>query len=424
MGSTYTSILSRKRERSFEVNMAEKPAGSWAGPLQGIRVLDFTRVLAGPSAALALADLGAEVVKIEPPAPGDDTRLFPPFREQVSHYFLSVNRGKKSIVVDLKTDAGVALVKDIAARSDIVIENYRPGVMERLGLGYAALSAINPRLIYCSISGFGMTGPLSDRPSFDIVLQALSGALSVNGDAGRPPTKLGIPLGDLVGGISGPIGILAALYERSLTGRGRLIDVSLLDGMIGMLGYIAQLAFFTGEDPKPQGAQHPNLVPYGIFPAKDGSIIIACLMNSFWQRICDALAMQACGLDPRFDTIPKRRDNRAAVNAMISDFTAQKTVGELVTLFTQFEVPHAPILGVRDALAQPQAVAREMVVEVDHPVLGKIPIVNRPIKFPGARQPAPTAPPVLGQHTDEILTDVLGFTAEQIAELRATKVIS
>ncbi len=404
--------------------MDETVTSSWAGPLRGIRVLDFTRVLAGPSASLALADLGAEVLKVEPPESGDETRTFPPFREGESHYFLSVNRGKKSIVVDLKTEAGLALVKDLAAKCDILVENYRPGVMGRLGLGYEALSAINPGLIYCSISGFGMTGPLRDRPSFDIVLQALSGALSVNGEAGRAPMKLGIPLGDLVGGINGPIGILAALYERSVTGRGRLIDVSLMDGLIGMLGYLAQLAFFTGEDPKPQGSEHPNLVPYGIFPAKDGSIIVACLTNSFWGRISHALGAPEWVRDPRFETIEKRRDNRALVNKMISEFTQRKSVQELVELFTFHQVPHAPILGVKEALAQPQAVAREMVVETDHPVLGKIPIVNRSIRFPGERQPVPTAPPVLGQHTDEILRNILGFTSEQIEGLRASKVVS
>lgn len=396
----------------------------WAGPLRGIRVLDFTRVLAGPAAALALADLGAEVLKVEPPGTGDETRLFPPFRDNVSHYFLSVNRGKKSIVVDLKTDAGVAVARDLAAQCDVLVENYRPGVMDRLGLGYAALSATNPRLIYCAISGFGMTGPLRDRPSFDIVLQALSGALSVNGEPGRAPAKLGIPLGDLVGGINGPIGILAALYERSVTGRGRLIDVSLLDGMIGMLGYLAQLAFFTGEDPQPQGSEHPNLVPYGAFPARDGSIIIACLTNSFWERICQALGAPDWILDPRFDTLEKRRDNRRRVNEMIGEVTRRKTVAELVELFTAYNVPHAPILGIRDALAQPQAVAREMVVETEHPVLGKIPLVNRPLKFPGEQSPIPAAPPMLGQHTDEILRDILGLTDERIAQLRAAKVVA
>lgn len=399
-------------------------AEHWAGPLQGIKVLDFTRVLAGPAASLALADLGAEIWKLEPPGTGDDTRLFPPFRDNESHYFLSINRGKKSIVVDLKTPEGIALVRGLAEQCDVLIENYRPGVMDRLGLGYEVLSALNPRLIYCAISGYGMTGPLRDRPSFDIVLQAMSGVLSVNGEAGRAPTKLGVPLGDLVGGVNGPIGILAALYERSVTGRGRLIDVSLMDGMIGMLAYLPQLAWFTGRDPLPQGAEHPNLVPYGIFPANDGSIIVACLTNSFWKRICDALGMSELINEPDFATIEKRRENRLRVNAKISAFTSQRSVAQMVEIFTRYEVPHAPILGVQEALSQPQAVAREMVVQVEHPSLGTIPIVNRPIKFPGAPQPVPAAPPTLGQHTDEILRTGLGLTQAQIDGLRALKIVS
>ena len=403
--------------------MASTDQKDWAGPLQGIRVLDFTRVLAGPAASLALADLGAEIIKIEPPGTGDETRTFPPFRDGESHYYLSINRGKKSIVVDLKTEAGIDLVKELAAKCDIVIENYRPGVMQRLGLDYETLSAINPKLIYCSISGFGMTGPLRDRPSFDIVLQALSGAMSVNGDPDGMPTKLGIPLGDLVGGINGPIGILAALHERNQTGKGRLIDVSLLDGMIGLLGYLAQLAFFTGEDPQRQGSQHPNLVPYGTFPARDGSIIIACLTNSFWERICKALDLQSYTHDPEFDTLEKRRDKRARVNDIVSERTQQKTVAELVELFVEHHVPHAPILGINEALAQPQAIDREMVVETEHKVLGKVPIVSRSIKFPGDRQPTPTAPPVLGEHTDDLLREILGMSAEQIQNLHAKKVI-
>ena len=395
----------------------------WAGPLQGVRVLDFTRVLAGPSAALALADLGAEVIKIEPPGTGDETRTFPPFRDGESHYFLSINRGKKSIVVDLKTEQGVELARQLASHCDVLIENYRPGVMDRLGLGYETLAAINPRLIYCAISGFGMTGPLRDRPSFDIVMQALSGALSVNGERGTP-TKLGIPLGDLVGGINGPIGILAALHERSRTGRGRLIDVSLLDGMLGMLGYLAQLAYFNGRDPEPQGCEHPNLVPYGRFPARDGSIIVACLTNGFWARISKALGHPEWAQDARFDSLEKRRDQRELVNAMISEITQLHSVDELVVLFEKFEVPHAPVLGITEALAQPQSVAREMVVEVEHRRLGKLPIVNRPIKFPQDKQAPPTAPPVLGQHTDEILGSVLGLSAERIEQLRAAKVVA
>jgi crotonobetainyl-CoA:carnitine CoA-transferase CaiB-like acyl-CoA transferase len=404
--------------------MQDDNPANWTGPLSGIRVLDFTRVLAGPAASLALADLGAEIIKVEPPGTGDETRTFPPTRDGESHYFLGNNRGKKSIVIDLKNEQGLQLARDLAAKCDILVENYRPGVMDRLGLGYETLSQINPRLIYCAISGFGMTGPLRDRPSFDIVAQALSGVLSVNGEPGRLPVKLGLPMGDLVGGINGPIGILAALHERHLTGRGRLIDVSLMDGLIGLLGYIAQLAFFTGEDPVPQGSQHPNLVPYGAFPAKDGAIIIACLTNGFWSRICDALGFPDAGCDPAYDTLQKRRDCRERVNEMIAAKTQLFTVDELVEIFTRHQVPHAPILGVHEALSHPQSIAREMVVETEHQTLGTIPIVNRPIKFPGSPQPVPTAPPVLGQHTEEILREVLDLDPEQIAKLRDAQVVA
>ncbi|MFT3966475.1 MAG: CoA transferase [Sphingobium sp.] len=411
-------------EKGTAMPVQESDAPRWGGPLQGIKVLDFTRVLAGPAASLALADLGAEIIKIEPPGTGDETRSFPPFRDGESHYFLSVNRGKKSIVIDLKSAEGVALARDLAAKCDILVENYRPGVMDRLGLGYEALSAINPRLIYCGISGYGMTGPLKDNPSFDIVLQAMSGALSVNGEPGMLPTKLGIPLGDLVGGINGPIGILGALFERERTGRGKLIDISLMDGLVNMLGYLAQLAFFTGEDPRPQGSQHPNLVPYGLFPARDGSIIVACLTNSFWGRICEAIGRPELAADPRFDMIEKRRNARGEVNAIISAFTQEHDVAALVEIFTRTQVPHAPILGITEALSQPQTAAREMVVETEHPVLGRIPIVNRPIRYVNEPQPVPEAPPVLGQHTDAILADVLGLDAERIAALRAGGVVA
>jgi crotonobetainyl-CoA:carnitine CoA-transferase CaiB-like acyl-CoA transferase len=397
---------------------------AWPGPLDGIRVLDFSRVLAGPAASLALADLGAEIIKIEPPGSGDDTRTFPPFSEGHSVYFLGINRGKKSIVIDLKTSEGVALARDLAAKCDILIENYRPGVMDRLGLGYDTMSAINPRLIYCAISGFGMTGPLRDYPSFDIVTQAMSGAMSVNGERDRQPTRLGLPMGDLVGGINGPIGILAALYERTVTGRGRLIDVSLLDGLMGLLAYLPQIAFHSGENPKPQGNPHPNLVPYGVFPASDGLMVIACLTNAFWANVCRALGLEEFINDARYDTLEKRRANRVEVDDLVGGKTSLHSFSELDIILTSHQVPHAPILGILDALAQPQAVARGMVVETDHAALGKIPVVNRSIRFVGAPQPVPSAPPVLGQHTDEILGDVLGLSAAQVADLRAAKIVA
>ena len=404
--------------------MDSTTSSEWAGPLSGIRVLDLSRVLAGPAASLALADLGAEIIKVEPPGSGDDTRTFPPFSDGHSVYFLGINRGKKSIVIDLKTPEGVALARDLAAKCDILIENYRPGVMDRLGLGYDTLSALNPRLIYCAISGFGMTGPLRDYPSFDIVTQAMSGAFSVNGERGRDPTRLGLPMGDLVGGINGPIGILAALYERTVTGRGRLIDVSLLDGLMGLLSYLPQIAFHSGENPKPQGNPHPNLVPYGVFPARDGLMVIACLTNAFWANLCRALGLDAFIEDPRYDTLEMRRQNRVAVDELVGSKTSLHSFAELDVILTEHQVPHAPILGVLDALAQPQAVAREMVVHTEHKALGSIPIVNRPIKFPGAPQPIPSAPPVLGEHTDAILGDVLDLSPERIAALRASGAIA
>jgi len=296
-------------------------------------------------------------------------------------------------------------------------------VMDRLGLGYEALAALNPRLIYCAISGFGLNGPLSDKPSFDIVTQALTGALSINGERGHMPVKLGIPLGDMVGGIFGPIAILAALHERTLTGRGRLIDISLYDGLIGMLGYFAQLAFITGEDPPPMGSSHPNIVPYGSFPAADGSIIIAVLSESFWGKLCDALERPDLAQDPRFATPTDRRDRRDEVDHIIAEVTRTRTVAEWQDRLTAFDVPHAPVLGVKAALAHPHAVAREMVVEADHPTAGRLRLAGRPIKFTGAPQRPSTAPPTLGQHTVQVLRDELGCSEAQIAALRRDGVI-
>lgn len=404
--------------------MSETASPTWPGPLAGVRVLDFTRVLAGPAASLALADLGAEVIKIEPPGSGDDTRTFPPMRDGESHYFLAINRGKKSIVIDLKDPAGLQLARDLAAKCDVLIENYRPGVMDRLGLGYEALKAINPGLIYCAISGYGMTGPMKDRPSFDIVLQAMSGALYMNAEPGGQPMKLGLPMGDLVGGISGPIGILGALFERTRTGKGRLIDVSLTEGLIGLSAYLPQLAWFTGQDPQPQGSQHPNLVPYGVFPASDGSIVIACLTAGFWGNICNAIERPELASDPRFATLEQRRDARAEINALVEDFTCQRTVAELVDIFTGHEVPHAPILSVLEALNSPQSQARGVVVEAEHKTLGAIPLVNRPIRYADVTQAPVTAPPILGEHTDAILADILGLDEDRIADLRAAGTIA
>ena len=403
--------------------MTDSEHGDWAGPLDGIKVVDLTRVLAGPFATQSLGDLGAEILKIEPPGRGDETRHFPPFLGGESHYFLGVNRNKKSLVIDLQREEGKEILRRLVATADILVENYRPGVMDRLGLGYAALAEINPRLIYCAISGFGLSGPLRDKPSFDIVTQALSGALSINGERGHMPVKLGIPLGDMVGGVFGPMAILAALHERTRTGKGRLIDISLYDGLIGMLGYFAQLAFITGNDPPPMGSSHPNIVPYGSFPASDGSIIIAVLSESFWGKLCDALERPDLAADPRFANPTGRRDHRDELDQTIAEITRTRSVAEWEKRLAEADVPHAPVLGVTAALAHPHAQARDMVVTADHAAIGPIRVVGRPVKFPGAAQPPITAPPSFGQHTDAVLRDDLGYSTAEIERLRDIGVI-
>ncbi|MBC9175584.1 CaiB/BaiF CoA transferase family protein [Pseudoroseomonas ludipueritiae] len=398
-------------------------AGAWKGPLAGLRVLDLTRVLAGPLATQFLADLGAEVLKLEAPERGDETRGFAPFLEGESHYFLALNRGKRSMVVDLREPEGAEILRGLVAGADVLIENFRPGVMQRLGLGAEALMAINPRLIYCAISGFGLTGPLAGAPSFDIVTQAMTGVMSVNGAMGGPPVKLGLPIGDMSGGIFGALGILSALHERSVTGRGRLVDASLYDGTMSLLGYLSQLAFITGQDPQPMGSAHPSVVPYDSFPAADGSIVIACLADHFWPRLCAALDCPDLGADPGLATMAQRRERRGEIEPRIAAITRSRSVAEWRRILEAHDIPHAPVLGVREALAHPHAQAREMVVEVRHERLGPVQVLGRPIKFPGSAQVPLEAPPVLGQHTAEILRRELHYSDEKIRELGERGVI-
>ena len=404
-----------------EVGAVQEPI--WKGPLGGIRVLDFTRVLAGPFATQILSDLGAEIIKLEPPGTGDETRGFPPHRGGESHYFIAINRGKRSIVVDLRSDEGKNIVKRLVATVDVVVENYRPGVMDRLGLGYDVLSAINPGLVYCAISGFGLTGPMRDKPSFDIVTQALSGAMSVNGEAGRLPVKLGLPMGDLCGGIFGSIGILAAIIERQTTGKGRLVDISLQDGTMGLLGYLPQLAFFTGADPVPVGSSHPNIVPYNSYAASDGAVLIACLTPAFFGKLCEALGIAEWGSRADLQTMEGRRDVREEVDRVIGEVVAKHTVAEMVEVLERYDVPHAPILTVTQALEHPHSVARGMVEEVGHPLAGDLKLVGRPIKFVGAQQPPLERPPLFGEHSREILEEA-GFDAAQIDKLEALGVLT
>ncbi|WP_070154533.1 CaiB/BaiF CoA transferase family protein [Sphingobium phenoxybenzoativorans] len=396
---------------------------NWAGPLQGTRVIDLTRILSGPFATQMLGDLGAEIIKIERPGTGDETRGFAPFIGGESHYFLGVNRNKKSLALDLSDPRGRDILIDLVREADVLIENFRPGVMERLGLSYAVLAEANPRLVYCAISGFGQDGPLRDAPAFDIVIQALTGVLSLNGEPGGVPTKLGIPLGDMAGGLFGAIAILAALNERASTGAGRQIDVSLFDSLIGMLGYYAQLAFVTGRDPEPTGSRHPNIVPYGVYPASDGTMVIACLTQIFWVKLCAGLGISEMAEDPRFATVTGRVAHRDIIDAAVSERTRTFTVQQLGKILQDADIPSAPILGVTAALTHPQSVARNMVVEVDHSSAGDMKMTGRSIKFPGSPQSASSAPPRIGENGPQILRDLLGMSDGDIARLADAKVI-
>ena len=396
---------------------------SWRGPLQGVRVLDFTRVLAGPYATLLLADQGAEVIKVESVDKGDDTRSFPPMRDGQSHYFIALNRNKKSLALDLKSDKGRKIARDLVAQSDVLVENFRPGVMKRLGLGYEELAAINPKLIYCSISGFGAEGPLADKPSFDIVTQALSGAMSVNGEPGGRPTKLGIPLGDMGGGVYASIAILSALLEARTTGRGRAIDISLLDSLMGMLGYLAQIQLVTGKPPAPVGTKHPNLIPYGAYETSDGYIIIACLTEGFWHNLANAIERSDLIADERFATYSARLKNRIELDSIVDEALSRKPTAEWLKILEEYDVPHAPILDVAEALAQENTIARGMLSKAVHPVLGDIPMIDNPINYVGEARPEMAPPRFLGENSDEVISAMLGMGEDEIKALREEGVI-
>ncbi|WP_417796533.1 CaiB/BaiF CoA transferase family protein [Terasakiella pusilla] len=404
--------------------MTDQQKQGWKGPLEGVRVLDFTRVLSGPYATMILADMGAEIIKIESVEKGDDTRNFPPFVNDMSHYFIALNRNKKSISLNLKTPEGVKIAKDLAAQCDIVIENFRPGVMDKLGLGYDALKEGNDKLVYCAISGFGATGPMRDNPSFDIVAQALSGIMSVNREPDQTPTKLGIPLGDMAGGIFGVFGILGTLHEATRTGKGRKLDISMLDSLLGMLGYLSQIYFVTGETPKPFGTRHPNLVPYGAFETSDGHIIVACLTENFWFNLARAIEREDLIDDPRYGEYLARIENRATLEQIVADAMKKRSTQEWEARLDEFDVPFAPILSVQEALEHPNTQAREMVRTVEHPEIGTLKVVSSPIKFEGENIAPMTAPPTLGENTNDILTDLLGISPQEIALLRKNGVLA
>tara|TARA_Y100001934_G_scaffold51922_1_gene63431 strand:+ start:867 stop:2045 length:1179 start_codon:yes stop_codon:yes gene_type:complete len=387
-------------------------------------VLDLSRVLTGPFCSMILADLGAEVWKVEELKRGDQTRSIPPYVNGESHYYLAINRNKSSLALDLKSDEGREVALGLAAKADIVLENFRPGVMDRLGLGRERLRQDNPGLIICSITGFGQSGPMSDKPSFDLVTQAMSGVMSINGEPDGPPTKLGIPMGDVGGGLWGAIAVLSALQHRNATGEGLDIDLSLLDGLIGLLGYLGQIHIVTGESPGRVGSSHHSIVPYGRYPVKGGYIVLALHVGNFWRNFCRAVGRPELIEQPEFRTTADRHANRDILEPLVIKILSAKTMEEWHEIFDSGDVPHAPVYSVGEALHQPAVAARNLLRTADHPTAGPVGIVDTPIKFLDRFTDAPVrAAPRLGEQSRDILQNILGYAPERIDALRDAGVI-
>jgi crotonobetainyl-CoA:carnitine CoA-transferase CaiB-like acyl-CoA transferase len=406
-----------------------------AGPLSGIRVLDLSRVLAAPWAGQNLADLGAEVIKVERPKLGDDSRAFgPPWVKDAkgentrdSAYFTSANRGKKSVTVNISSPAGQDIIRALAAKSDVLLENYKFGDLERYGLGYEQLKPANPRLVYCSVTGFGHTGPYREHPGYDFMIQGMGGMMSVTGEPdgapGGGPQRAGVPIADIITGMYASIAICAALVHRAQSGKGQHLDLALLDSQIALLAYQNTNYFATGKPPKRIGNLHPNIVPYQPFRAKDGEVILACGNDNLFRKFCEAAGEAKLADDPRFATNGKRVENRAELTRLLQEIFARRTKREWVERLEAAGVPNGPINDIAQVFDEPQVKARGVKIELEHPVAGKLPMVASPMRFSATPLEYRHAPPLLGQHTDEVLRDLLGRSETEIARLRAEGVI-
>jgi crotonobetainyl-CoA:carnitine CoA-transferase CaiB-like acyl-CoA transferase len=409
------------------------------GPLSHVRVLDLSRVLAGPWAGQNLADLGAEVIKVERPGVGDDSRAFgPPWVKDKdgrdtkdSAYYTSANRGKKSITINISKPEGQQLVRELAKISDVLIENYKFGDLARYGLAYDDLAKINPRLVYCSVTGFGQTGPYRERPGYDFMIQGMGGMMSVtgepddevNGKAGGGPQRAGVPVADIITGMYASIAICAALAHRAESGKGQHLDLALLDSQIALLAYQNTNYFATGKPPKRIGNLHPNIVPYQPFRTSDGSVILACGNDNLYRKFCEVAGAPELADDPRFVSNGKRVENRAELTRLLQAIFLAKTTHEWVEALEGAGVANGPINDVAQVFDEPQVKARGVKIELDHPVAGRLPLVASPMRFSGTPLEHKLAPPVLGQHTDEVLREVLRMSESQIAGLRAGGVI-
>jgi len=393
--------------------------------LEGIRVIDLTRVLAGPFCTMLLGDLGADVIKVEVPGRGDDTRQWgPPFTPQgESAYFLSANRNKRSLTLNLKSEQGLNILRELIASGDVLIENFRAGTLEGWGLDYDALQQLRPGLIYCTITGYGYTGPDSQRPGYDFIVQAMSGFMSVTGPAEGEPFRAGVAIADLASGIFACNAVLASLFARERSGRGQRIDISLLDCQLALMSYVASNYLVSGEPPKRYGNAHPNIVPYEVFRASDGYFAFAAGNDAQWARFCRQVDHAEWAADPRFATNPARLENRVVLVGLLNELFAGRPVAEWLTLCEQIGLPAGPINSIDRVLADPQVLARGMRIEVAHATEGNLPILGSPLAIPTAPAEVRLAPPTLGQHTDGILGELLGYDPAAIAALRESGVV-
>lgn len=392
-------------------------------PLANIRILDLTLIMAGPYCTLILGDLGAEVIKIEKPGIGESSREMPPyFFEGQSAYFIAMNRNKKSMTLDLKSENGKKIFYDLARQSDVVIDNFRPGVVKKLGIDFNALKEINPRIICCSISGYGQTGPFKDRPAFDLVIQARGGIMSYTGEPGQIPVRMGAPMGDLTGGLFATQGILAALYQREQTGRGQQIDISLVDAQTSLLTYRAQFYLVGNEIAQPVGSGHVSAHPIRAFQTKTFAIVIDANTESIFAELCNALGKPDMSRDPKFNSRESRLRNKEELYRILEEAFLEKT-GEQWLEMLEKRIPIAPINTIDKALADPQTLSRNMVAEVEYENSKKLKIVGNPIKMSEIEQETFRRPPYLGEHTEAILTELLGYTPAQVTELRNRKEI-
>jgi crotonobetainyl-CoA:carnitine CoA-transferase CaiB-like acyl-CoA transferase len=394
-----------------------------APPLAGVTVVDLTRVLSGPYCTMLLADMGARVIKIERPRTGDDTRAWgPPFIGDESAYFLSINRNKESVTLDFKHPDGRRVLDDLIARADVVVENFRPGTLACLELDYAALSKRHPRLVYCSISGFGQTGPRRDLPGYDAILQAEGGLMSITGDADGPPFRLGVAIADLVSGMFAANGIALALLARERTGRGQLVDVAMLDSVAALLTYQAANVFATGRAPRRMGNKHPMIVPYETFPASDGDFVLAVGNDDQWQRLCRAARLEDLGRDDRFRTNRQRVERREELREILSRVFVQRTRADWIALLTEAGVPAGAVKNVEEVLKDPQIAFRHMVEQVTHPSAGVMQVLGVPVKLSETPGCIRTPPPRLGEHTRAVLEE-LGVGGGEIERLALEGVI-